>query len=483
MDIIIHIRKTVLLLVCILSFFGVSAAPADSAKIAKRQQAVSHLKQHFKLYGFIRNYFTYDSRESISGQGDLYNYQPLDERWNQTELEAQTSGIARQDLNAIGTFRFLSITTRVGVDIMDYKWRGMEIGGKIEADFYAALTMKNGQTHTLSGVAQLRLRQAYITLGWDSLRMNDKDFARVDLMLGQAWHPMAADLCDVIALASGAPFGPFNRSPQVRMDARLGRYFTLTATGLWQMQYLSTGPEKQSGEYIAYSKTPEAYLGISVHDKGWLARAGVDVLSISPRHLGSVTDNNGKTVSVRVNDRITTVSPFLYLQYKKDEFSIKAKTVLAEAGEHMNLDGGYGVRATNQDGSWSYTPLRQSASWVSIVYGGRVGQQEEKHPQKLQGILFAGYVHNLGTKDALLDADNDGMADMLWTPRPANMRQMWRLSPTLQWTIGKFQLGCEYEITSVRYGDFAAGDLRGLAGKNLHWVTNHRVQLMTRFNF
>ena len=249
------------------------------------------------------------------------------------------------------------------------------------------------------------------------------------------------------------------------------------------MQYLSTGPETQSGEYIAYSKTPEAYLGISVHDKGWLARAGVVVLSISPRHLGSVTDNNGKTVSVRVNDRITTVSPFLYLQYKKDEFSIKAKTVLAEAGEHMNLDGGYGVRATNQDGSWSYTPLRQSASWVSIVYGGRVGQQEEKHPQKLQGILFAGYVHNLGTKDALLDADNDGMADMLWTPRPANMRQMWRLSPTLQWTIGKFQLGCEYEITSVRYGDFAAGDLRGLAGTNLHWVTNHRVQLMTRFNF
>ena len=80
MDIIIHIRKTVLLLVCILSYFGVSAAPADSAKIAKRQQAVSHLKQHFKLYGFIRNYFTYDSRESISGQGDLYNYQPLDER-------------------------------------------------------------------------------------------------------------------------------------------------------------------------------------------------------------------------------------------------------------------------------------------------------------------------------------------------------------------------------------------------------------------
>lgn len=476
-------KKTILILLCALSCLGLSAAPADSAKVAKRLNAVSHLKQHFKLYGFIRNYFTYDSRESISGIGDMYNYQPRDEQWNQTEAEAQVSGIAREDVNAVSTFRFLSLTTRVGVDIKDYKWRGTEFSGKIEADFYTGLSSKTGQTHQLSGVAQFRLRQAYVALGWDSLRMNDKDYARVDLTIGQTWHPMAADLCDVIALASGAPFGPFNRSPQVKLDARLGRLFTLTAAGLWQMQYLSTGPATQSAEYIAYAKTPEAYLGLSVHDKGWIARAGVDVLSIAPRHLGKVVPVPGDTVTVSVKDRITTVSPFLYLQYKKDNFSIKAKTILAESGEHMNLDAGYGVKAMHPDGTWEYTPTRQSTSWVSIVYGGLVGQQEAKHPQRLQGILFAGYVHNLGTKDELLDSDKDGLADVLWTARPTNMRQMWRLSPTLLWTIGKFQIGCEYEITSVRYGKFVAGDLRGLASTNLHWVTNHRVQLMTKFNF
>ena len=478
-----NIRKTTLLLLSALCCLVAGAAPADSTKVAKRLNAVSHLKQHFKPYGFIRNYFTYDSRESISGQGDLYNYQPRDEQWNQTEAAAKLSGIPREDVNAVGTFRFLSLTTRVGVNIVGYKWRGTEFSGKIEADFYTGLSSKTGQTHSLSGVAQFRLRQAYVSLGWDSLRMNDKDYARVDLTLGQTWHPMAADLCDVIALASGAPFGPFNRSPQVRMDARLGRLFTLTAAGLWQMQYLSTGPATQSAEYIAYAKTPEAYLGLSVHDKGWIARAGVDVLSIRPRSLTQIIDKFGNTVPVTVKDRITTVSPFLYLQYKKDEFSIKAKTILAEAGEHMNLDGGYGVKAMHPDGLWEYTPLRQSASWVSIVYGGKVGQQEEKHPQKLQGILFAGYVHNFGTKEKLLDSDRDGLADALWTARPTNMRQMWRLSPTLLWTIGKFQIGCEYEITSVQYGKFASGDLNGLASKDLHWVTNHRVQLMTKFNF
>lgn len=468
-----------LILVCAL--FGLLTAPAMAQQVDKKEAAKSHLKQHFKPYGFIRNYFTYDSRESWSGTGDLYNYQPKDENWNQTVAEAAASGVPREDLNAVSTFRFLSLTTRVGVNIVDYKWRGTEFGGKIEADFYAGLSSKTGQTHSLSGVAQFRLRQAYLTLGWDSLpMMKGKDYARVDLTLGQTWHPMAADLCDVIALNSGAPFGPFNRSPQVKMDARLGKYVTLTAAGLWQMQYLSIGPDNvTSAEYIAYSKTPEAYLGISVHDKGWIFRAGADVLSISPRHLGTL---NG--VKVTVKDRITTASPFVYLQYKKGEFSFKAKTIFAESGEHMNMYGGYGIKAVNADGSYEYTPIRHSTSWISLVYGGKVGAQEEKHPQKLQGILFAGYVKNFGTKEALYDIDGDGKFTKaeFYNPRSSAMNQMWRLSPTLLYTVGKFQLGLEYEITSVQYGDGVL-NANALSTNGLHWVTNHRVQLMTKYNF
>ena len=450
-------KKSILVLVALLIAFAPAYAQ-EANKEAKKSEVKSHLKQHFKPYGFIRNYFTYDSRESISGTGDLYNYQPKDQNLN----------AYGDDLNATSTFRFLSLTTRVGLNIVGYKWRNTEFSGKIEADFYAGLSTKTNQTHAVSGTAQFRLRQAYVTLGWDSLQMG-KDFARVDLTIGQTWHPMAADLCDVIALASGAPFEPFNRSPQVKMDARLGKYVTLTAAGLWQMQYLSTGPEGQSAEYMLYSKTPEAYLGLSFHDKGFLMRVGADVLSIQPRHLG--TDAAGETI--KVNDRITTASPFIYLQYKKGEFSIKAKSIFAEAGEHMNLNSGYGISKINPDGSYEYTPLRNSSSWISIVYGGKVGAQEDKHPQKLQGILFAGYIHNFGTKDTLVGS--------LYTPRPNTMREMWRLTPTLLYTVGKFQVGLEYEITSVQYGKGL--DKHGLAQNDLHWVTNHRVQLMTKYNF
>lgn len=457
---------------------------AQDAKQQKKEAAKSHLKQHFKPYGFIRNYFTYDSRESWSGTADMYNYQPKDQKLNDYG----------DDLNAQSTFRFLSLTTRIGLNIVGYKWRNTEFSGKIEADFYAGLSTKTSsvdskikETHAVSGVAQFRLRQAYLALGWDSLpMMKGKDYARIDLTIGQTWHPMASDLCDAIALNSGAPFGPFNRSPQVRMDARLGKFVTLTAAGLWQMQYLSTGPGNlQSAEYMLYGKTPEAYLGLSIHDKGWIFRAGADVLSISPRHLGTVNDATlGKAVQVKVNDRITTASPFLYLQYKKGEFSFKAKTIFAESGEHMNMYGGYGIKNVKADGSYEYTPIRHSTSWISLVYGGKVGAQEDKHPQKLQGILFGGYVHNFGTKEALMDVDSDGKytTTEFFYLRSAAMNQMWRLSPTLLYSVGKFQLGLEYEITSVQYGDGVL-NANALSTNGLHWVTNHRVQLMTKYNF
>ncbi len=442
------------------------------------QTVKSHLKQHYRVYGFVRNYFAYDSRESLSGIGDLYYYQPKDENWNQTETEAALSGVPREDLNAQSTFRFLSLTTRIGLDILDYKWRGTEFGGKLEADFYAGLNNVGSGTHKLSGTALIRLRLAYMTLAWDSLWFNDRDFARIDLLLGQAWHPMAADLSDAIALNSGAPFGPFSRTPQVTMNARLGRYVTLTGAALWQMQYTSIGPNGQSADYIAYSKTPEAYLGLSFHDRGFLLRAGADLLSIKPRQTGTM---NG--VQVKVSDRITTCSPYLYLQYATGEFSIKAKSIFAQAGEHMNLNGGYGVTAINADGSYSYTPTRNSSSWISIVYGGKVGAQVDRHPQKLQGILFGGYMQNFGTREALLDANGDGEADMFYYPRLSNLNRMWRLTPTIVWSIGKFQLGCEYEITSVQYGDGKISAQNGLSENRLHWVTNHRVQLMTKYNF
>ena len=436
------------------------------AQETKKENVKNNISNHFKPYGFIRNYFSVDTRENVAGTGDLFNYLPKDNQWNQTEAEAAASGIQREDLNAQTTMRFLSLTTRLGLDIKDYRWGKTNFGGKIEADFYAGLT---GST----GTAQMRLRQAYMTLTWDSLRMSGDALSRINLQLGQAWHPMAADMPDVISLNTGAPFNPFSRTPQIKMDAQLGKKFTLTASALWQMQYTSAGPEGASANYIKYAYTPECYLGLSYNpNTNVLLRAGVDMLSIAPRHTGTVPNNQGQEVKVKVSDRITTFSPFLYLQYKHKDFSLKAKTIYAQAGEHMNLNGGYGISRINQDGSWEYTPTRNSSSWLSLTYGKQV-----------KGILFAGYVRNFGTKDALAtNAAGDIQGFYFSKNSFTNMNRLWRLSPTVLLTWGKFQLGAEYEITSAQYGKNLKAS-NGLAETDLHWVTNHKVQIMTKFNF
>jgi hypothetical protein len=237
-------------------------------------------------------------------------------------------------------------------------------------------------------------------------------------------------------------------------------------------------------------------------DNGLLARAGVDLLSIKPRYKGEASMmQNGDTVkyTALVDDRITTVSPFVYLQYKGDKFQLRAKSILAQAGEHMNLNGGYGVTAkyngVDEDGHWEYTPVRYSSSWISMMYG-----------KKWQGILFAGYAQNLGTADGLLpDTTYNGVnyADIsnnyLSKNTYANINSMWRLAPGVVRNWGKLALSLEWHITSVQYGELLKLKVvesdgkktthsyvqaeNGMAENNLHWITNHRLQMMLKYSF
>ena len=383
----------------------------------------------FKWYGFIRNYAVADTRESIYGTEDFFYYVPKDVKM-----------VNGTDLNAQKTFAFAAITSRIGLDVTGYEVSGWNVGAKLEADFYAGVS-------GVTGTALLRLRQAYVTLSKGGFSAK----------IGQAWHPMAADMPHVFSLNTGAPFGPFSRTPEVVLEGKLSDSVTLTGALLWQMQYTSFGPEGASANYMKYSGIPELYLGLSYKANGFTGRVGVDMLSIRPRH------NDGTR---KVSDRITTVSPFIYLEYTKNLFSIKAKSIFAQAGEHMNLNGGYGVSAVNADGSWSYSPTRNSSTWVSLSYG-----------KKLQGVLFAGYVRNFGTKDALV-------GDLYFSKNSfSNMRQMYRIAPEVIYNLGKVAFGLEYEMTSVQYGDFGAADVYGLANQNIHCVTNHRFQLMVKYTF
>lgn len=374
-----------------------------------------------KFYGFIRNYAHVDTHEMTAGTADLFSYGPKDNDNDQT------------------TYHFTAITSRLGLDVTGYKYGNMTAAAKIEGDFY------NGVSG-VTGTAVFRLRQAYMTLGW-----KDQQNLSTSLKVGQAWHPMAADMPDVFSLNTGAPFGPFSRTPLVQFDRSFSDDFSVTAAAIWQQQYTSAGPEGASANYMKYSGIPEIYAGVSFKTADALLRAGVDMLSIVPDKSSS--------------DRLTTVSPFFYAQYKKDLFSVKFKTIYAQAGEHLCLNGGYGVAA---DGG--YTPTRNSSSWVSLSYG-----------KDWQFVLFGGLSKNFGTSKDLASPSQ------FWFSKnsSANMNTMYRLTPSVIRNLGKITLGLEYELTSVQFGDKdKAPDLtNGLYAEGLHWVSNNRLQAMLKYTF
>uniref|UniRef100_UPI003FEDB7C9 hypothetical protein n=1 Tax=Candidatus Cryptobacteroides bacterium TaxID=3085639 RepID=UPI003FEDB7C9 len=422
-----------------------ASEPADaSAKIEK--------PSHFKFYGFIRNYFAFDSRESKSGTKDLFYYIPKDEALN----------AKGEDMNANPTFRFLAITSRVGLDVKDYQFGKTKVGAKIETDFYCM----NGN------VAVLRLRQAYATLGWDGLGKDGKQ--STSLKIGQAWHPIAADQPYVIDLETGTPFNPFSRTPQVMLDHNFSKNFTLTGGFIWQMQYLSSGPNGASDNYIKYGCIPEFYAGVTFKsNNGFTGRVGMDMLSIKPRWRNSDGD--------KVDDRITTVSPYVYAQYSKDAFAVNAKVVYASAGEHFNMLSGYGVTDVNSDGSWDYAPLHSTASYLSVKYGRKL---------QVQGMI--GHMKNLGTSKSLYeDHANPGYTSTKNVYISGNgfhnLNQIIRVTPTVVYNLGKLSFGLEYDITSAQYGKYAVdghvNSSNGLVDGDLHWVTNHRLLGMVKFTF
>ena len=442
----------------LLSLCSVNSAAAEPEQKAEP-------KNHFKLYGFVRNYFIYDSRESVSGTADLFYYLPKD--------VSMKDGI---DINDESSFRFVALTSRLGVDVTGYSIGNVHFGAKIEGDFYAGLSNSTNANATvyfpsstkISGTAQARLRQAYATVTWKDLPMGEDQKASVALKIGQGWHPMAADFPHVFSLEVGAPFGPFSRTPLVQMDANLGSNWFVSAAALWQMQYQSNGPIGGSAMYMKYGKTPEAYAALGYKTKNFLVKAGVDVLSIKPRVFGTL---NEKTV--KVSDRKTSVLGYAYAQYSYKKFAVKAKTTYGEGGEHMNLMSGYAKIGENSDGSWNYASLRNSSSWLSLIYG-----------KKWQGVLMLGYMKNLGLAEAA--SGPLAKSDVYFcTNGFSNINQMYRINPQIIYNIGKLNVGLEYQWTSVQYGEYNEGKLNefGLADKNLHWVGNHRINMMVKYNF
>ena len=114
----------------------------------------------YKLYGFVRNDFYYNSRQNVEALDGLFNIFPKPK-------ETDTYG---DDKNGVHSAEMLSVSSRLGIDLSGTQVFGAKTSAKIECDFAGFST----------NYYVIRIRQAYIKLNWK----------KTELLVGQTWHPM-----------------------------------------------------------------------------------------------------------------------------------------------------------------------------------------------------------------------------------------------------------------------------------------------------
>lgn len=383
-------------------------------------------KFSYKFYGQVRGDLFYNSRSNAEIVDGLFHLYPKD-------IAPDADG---KDLNARPDGSFYLLYSRLGLDVSGPNIGKAKSSAKIELDFRGSG----------SNFALFRIRHAYVNLDW----------GKSAVLIGQTWHPLFGDVYpQMLNLSTGAPFNLFNRSPMLRY-----RYtnsgWQLTAAAIWQLQYLSAGPNGKSEEYIKNSCIPEFFVGADYKGNNWVAGAGMEVLSLKPRTQSTV----GQSV-YKVNERITSLSFEAHAKYTSNDWMVSAKTMLASNLTQGCMLGGYGVTAIDaRTGEQEYTPFRHSTTWINVVYG-----------KKWQPGLFVGYLKNLGTSKALAGSTYGVGLDV---------DQVFTTNVQLSYCLPHWKIGMEYSPSVAWYGDMNKGN-----GKivNTHSVTNHRILGVVMYMF
>ena len=396
---------------------------------------------HVKLYGFVRNYITYDTRECITLAGDIYNLMPKDVNLN----------AAGEDLNAVPKTIFIAFSSRLGLDVDGPTIFGATSSAKLEADFVGFAT--NNMV--------FRVRHAYAQLAWK----------KSTLIVGQMWHPSFQVRPNISGYGAGAPFATSSRMPQILFNQRMGKSWHLLLSALFQHTDSSYGPHGKSYDYARWNLWPEGYASIKREGEHLTFGAGVSVLSLIPRRtsvaLREVTAADGTTkmepVEVRVRDRVMGITPEIFADYKVGKFNLKGKVIYAQNASHLQMSSGFGATAYDPaTGSYEYAPLRSLTTWINATYG-----------QTLVGGVLLGYIDNMGAKKDFLSTDD------FWMFGAKNADYIYRIAPSLTYYMKNLDVGIEGDYTAVGYGDLALNG-RTKATRN---VANKRVCLMVRYRF
>lgn len=369
------------------------------------------------FYGFVLTQTFLDTRKGAASSDGLVYLYPLDDRLN----------ASKEDLNAVPQFSYFINTVRLGLNLKGPQLFGAESRAKAEIELASNAVKTDVFTY----------RHCFMALDWQNS----------SLVLGQTWHPMSELFPTMVGVSNGLPFNSLNRSPQLRYDYYLGqnRELRLTAAALYQLLYTTVGPDGKTNEYHKNSGLPALYVGADFRWKDLSLTAGVEWQRIVP-----YMDVNNKKFYMNA------VTAMLQAKYRHDKLAVNAKAYLGQNSSHLGIISGFGKVATIER---EYAPITTFSSWAEVRWG-----------DKLSYGLYGGYLKNLGSAKRL---------ETLYMNVNGAVGSMWRISPSLQYTVSNFVFGLENEITSVAYGVREAN----ATVSDTHGVVNNRLLLSVRYNF
>jgi hypothetical protein len=423
--------KTTQTLIVIIFLFSYSTFAKEGGQEEKKEKALE-----IKVSGYVKNDFFFDTRQTVSAREGQFLLWP----------SPKLPDAAGEDINAKPSLNFLALQSRITLTVTGPEVLGAKPSAVIEGDFFAQLN---------DNINLFRLRHAFIKLSWEN----------TDLLTGQFWNPVFVTDCypGTVSFNTGVPIQGLSRNPQIRITHRIGE-LQLMAAAATQRDFTSVGPEGKSSMYLRNAVIPEMHAQVQYAFPNVLFGGGVAYKAIVPRLSSQV----GET-SYKVDESVSGLSALGFLKISTKPVTLKFQARYGENNTDVLTISGYAVKeiANQETQERIYTPMTNTSFWGDIQSNG----------QKFQVGLFAGMVHNHGTKEAI---DEDLMDNPVVYGFGQDIESIYRISPRAIYNINQLRLAMETELTVANYGsDFD----RNMKPRETQRVENCRVLLAVYYLF